>query len=231
MKWALYPLGRNPMELVEIKDVTKREKQPRVLRYDEFWTLLTFVDEPYRTMVLVAQCLGLRISEVMALQWSDFDFDNLTVRVQRGIVRGRVDVVKTEYSNDDLPLDSDLCAILKHWKNQCPVSPDGWVFSNPTTLKPYWQENVCVDHIKPAALKAGLGTNIGWHTFRHTYLVGFDGSADRHAARANAACFHRDNHERVRSGGDVGCEASGEQQGSSDGPEVGAVHKSKERSL
>jgi len=118
-------------------------------------------------MVLVAQCLGLRISEVMALQWSDFDFANLTVRVQRGIVHGRVDVVKTEYSNDDLPLDSNLCAILQHWKQQCPVSPNGWVFPNPTTLKPYWQESICADHIKPAAVKAGLRTNIGWHTFRH----------------------------------------------------------------
>ena len=24
------------------------------------------------------------------------------------------------------------------------------------------------DHIKPAALRAGIG-NVGWHTFRHTY--------------------------------------------------------------
>jgi len=86
MKWALFPLGRNPMELVEIKDVTKRQKPPRVLTHDEFWNLVKFLQEPYRTMVLVAQCLGLRISEGMALQWSDFDFANLTVRVQRGVV-------------------------------------------------------------------------------------------------------------------------------------------------
>ena len=68
-------------------------------------------------MVLVAQCLGLGISEVMALQWSDVDFANLTVRVQRGIVHGHVDVVKTEYSNDDFPLDVDLCAILQYWNS------------------------------------------------------------------------------------------------------------------
>jgi len=174
-KWALYPLGRNPMEVVEIKDVTKRRKQPRVLTYDEFWALLKFVDEPYRTMVLVAQCLGLRISEVMALQWSDVDFANLTVRVQRGIVHGHVDVVKTEYSNDDFPLDVDLYAILQYWKQQCPVTPNGWVFPNPTTLKPYWQESICADHIKPAAVKAGVGTNIGWHTFRRqTYRTWLD---------------------------------------------------------
>lgn len=62
-------------------------------------------------------------------------------------------------------------------------------------------------------------------------LVRFDRSADRHAARANAACLHPDNDERLRTGGDVGCEASGKQQGSSDGPEAGAVHKSKKRNL
>lgn len=174
MKWALFPLGRNPMELVEIKDVTKRQKPPRVLTHDEFWKVVKFLKEPYRTMVLVAQCLGLRVSEMMALQWSDFDFANLTVRVQRGIVHGRVDIVKTEYSNDDLPLDPELAAILLNWKRQCPATSEGWVFPNPDTQKPYWQESVCEKYIKPAAVDAELGTNIGWHTFRHTYRTWLD---------------------------------------------------------
>jgi len=195
---------------------------------------LKLVDEPYRTMVLVAQCLGLRISEVMALQWSDVDFANLTVRVQRGIVHGHVDVVKTEYSNDDFPLDVDLYAILQYWKQQCPVTPNGWVFPNPTTLKPYWQESICADHIKPAAVKAGVGTNIGWAHIPPPdvpHLVGFDRSTDCDTARADAARLDRDDHERVRTSGDVGCEAPGKQQGSSDGPEAGFVHKSRQRNL
>src|SRR5439155_21359124 len=38
MKWSLYPVGRNPMELVEVKNVTKRLKQPLgdVLYFDQF---------------------------------------------------------------------------------------------------------------------------------------------------------------------------------------------------
>jgi integrase len=174
MKWNLYPVGRNPMELVEVKNVIKRLKQPRVLSYVEFWTLLSFLCDPYRTMVLVAQCLGLRVSEVMALQWSDFDFPRLTVRVQRDIVHGRVDEVKTEYSNDDLPLDSDFAAVMLNWKARCPATPEGWVFPNLETSKPYWQDGVRKDHIQPAGLKAGLGRNIGWHTFRHTYRTWLD---------------------------------------------------------
>jgi hypothetical protein len=32
--------------------------------------------------------------------------------------------------------------------------------------KPRWQETILTDHIKPAAVQAGIGL-VGWHTFRH----------------------------------------------------------------
>jgi integrase len=48
---------------------------------------------------MVAQCTGLRISEILGLQWGDFDFEAHTFMVQRSsVVSGRVDAVKTEYS-------------------------------------------------------------------------------------------------------------------------------------
>jgi integrase len=175
MKWGLYPVGRNPMELVEIKNVSKRMKRPRVLSREEFLLLLPQLQEPYRIMVLTAQCLGLRTSEVMALQWSDFDFENLMLRVQRGIVHGRVDDVKTEYSLDDLPLDPDYAEVMQTWRSKCPVTEEGWVFANPTTEMPYWQETVAEKQIKPAAVRAGIGL-VGWHTFRHTYRTWLDGA-------------------------------------------------------
>ena len=77
-------------------------------------------------------------------------------------------------SNDDLPLDSDFARVMLHWKARCPATPEGWVFPNPETGKPYWQDGVCKDYIQPAGLKAGLGRNIGWHTFRHTYRTWLD---------------------------------------------------------
>jgi len=53
---------------------------------------------------------------------------------------------------------------------------DAWVFPNPTTQKPFWQESVAARHIRPAGLKAELGEGIGWHTFRHTYRTWMDGT-------------------------------------------------------
>jgi hypothetical protein len=34
---------------------------------DEFFELITHLGEPYRTMVLIAQCLRLRVSEILGL--------------------------------------------------------------------------------------------------------------------------------------------------------------------
>ena len=59
-------------------------------------------------MVILAFCTGVRCSELVALKWSDFDWQNLSVYIRRAIVSGRVDDVKTEYSEAPLPLDPAL---------------------------------------------------------------------------------------------------------------------------
>jgi integrase len=43
------------------------------------------------TKALVAGCLGLRISEVMGLQWGDLDLDSGTAFIQRSVVSGRTE--------------------------------------------------------------------------------------------------------------------------------------------
>jgi len=93
------------MQLVRVKDVSKRLERPSVLTADEFHRLLAYIKEPYRTMVLIAGCLGLRAGEIVGLQWADFDFEKLTLLVQRSVVHGRVDDVETEYSRELVPLD------------------------------------------------------------------------------------------------------------------------------
>ena len=68
MLWELIPLERNPMSLVELRGVSKRMKPPRILTEKEFGALLNELVHPYRCMVLLAGCTGLRISESMALR-------------------------------------------------------------------------------------------------------------------------------------------------------------------
>jgi integrase len=107
------------------------------------------------------------VSELLALKWDDVDFSHFTIEARRSVVHGRVDAVKTEYSEDVLPLDSNFAAMLPQWNEQCPRSPGNWMFPNPTTLKPYHASPIQQDYIRAAGRKLGFG-NIGWHTFRHS---------------------------------------------------------------
>lgn len=157
---------RNPIELV--RQSSRRLRIPRVLSADEIRLLLEELAEPYHTMVLVAACLGLRVSEIVGLQWSDFDWDNMTVLIQRGVVQCRVGETKTETSCRPLPIDPGLAARLRELHERASYrAPGDWVFANDAG-RPRWQETILQRQLKPAALRAGIG-KIGWHTFRHTY--------------------------------------------------------------
>jgi integrase len=153
--------------LVEIPGSSRRWKRPIILSVDQYFAILQLLTEPYRTMVVVAQCLGLRVSEILALQWPDINFTELTMRVTRAVVDGVVDEVKTEYSEDDLPLDPDLGTVLLNWKRKCPPSEEGWVFPSPVTGRCYHASPIQQDYIRPSGRKLELG-DIGWHTFRHS---------------------------------------------------------------
>jgi integrase len=69
-------------------------------------------------MVLIAACLGLRASEIIGLQWGDFNWEDLTLLVvRRSVVHGRVGDTKTEASRLPLPVDPSVAdAIRAHWQ-------------------------------------------------------------------------------------------------------------------
>jgi integrase len=82
-RWGVIEIGKNPVTLVRVKNASKRLKRPQILEVAQFFEMLKHLAEPYRTMVMVAQCTGLRISEILGLQWGDFNFEDHTFMVQR----------------------------------------------------------------------------------------------------------------------------------------------------
>jgi integrase len=178
MRWELIRLGENPMRLVRVRGISKREREPRVLTLAEFRTLLQHIeDQPFRTMVLLDIATGLRCSELLALKWCDVNWSELTLSVRRAIVDGVTDDVKTRSSKAGLPLDPDLGEILLRWKEATEFHRDeDWVFASPFQggEKPYRAWGVQQRRIRPAAIAAGLGEGIGWHTFRHTFRTLLD---------------------------------------------------------
>jgi integrase len=160
MLWELVEWQRNPMELVEIKGISKRRKKPVVLTVEQYYLILALLPEPYRTMVVVAQCTGLRAEEVLALEWEDIDFENLSMKVVRAVVHRRVKMVKTEYSEDELPLDPEFATVLLEWKRQTEkdaLADDSTpsvglelVFRSHVTARHYHTVPIQQDYIRPA---------------------------------------------------------------------------------
>jgi integrase len=163
MLWEMVEWQRNPMQLVEIKGISKRKKKPIVLTVEQYYQILALIPQPYRTMAVVAQCSGLRAEEVLALEWQDIDFESLHLRVVRAVVHGRVKWVKTECSEDELPLDPGFAAILLDWKRECeeqarraladrktPEMGLDLVFASPVTGRHYHTAPIQQDYIRPA---------------------------------------------------------------------------------
>ena len=126
------PVQRNPMELVTIRGASKRMRKPRSLTVEEFQKFKDELAEPFRTMALVCACLGLCISECLALKWGDIDWLNGSLTVQGGIIHNHVGDAKTEESRREMHIDRELLERLKAWK-QASQSCDGegWMFASP----------------------------------------------------------------------------------------------------
>jgi integrase len=174
--WAgVLDIGRNPVSLVQNKGASRKVRKARSLTTEQFHALLKELHEPFATMALVCLCLGLRISEALALRWSDVDWLGSRLSVKRGIVSQIVDDVKTEGSAKTFLLADDLLLRLKVWRQASPFrDASDWVFASPLNIGrlPYSYTGTrrILGHASEAA---GLG-HITTHAFRHTYRSWLD---------------------------------------------------------
>src|SRR5271170_3566630 len=81
MRWEWH--SHNP--ITRVRQSAKRSRIPIILSVGQVQALLDNLREPVRTMALVDVATGLRIGELLALQWRDIDFENLEISVTRSI--------------------------------------------------------------------------------------------------------------------------------------------------
>lgn len=163
---------KNPVSLV--RQSAKRLRIPDVLDVQELRALLNELRHPYKTMVLLAAAIGLRVSELLGLKWQDVDFEDLQIDLNRGVVHQVVGLLKTEASQKPVPLDQGIADALLEWRTQSPFDQaSDWIFASPETggTQPYWPESLLRRHIRPAAKRCGIHKTIGWHTFRRSFAT------------------------------------------------------------
>ena len=187
--WEYLPLERrNPIEIVKVKNVTMRTNEVIVLSAEQFREIAPKLPEHVNMIAMAAACPGLRVSEILGLQWSDIDWEKQTVSIRRSAYRGAIDDTKNNYSKAKLPLHPTLATLLLAWKikwsereeemqrraalrkRKRPLKKNefGWLFANPNTGMPYMSPSLQQRWIRPAGEAIGR-EGLGFHSLRHSY--------------------------------------------------------------
>src|SRR5262249_42040869 len=118
-------LRTSPMIDVEKTKVTRSKKAARALTYAQAQTLLAAAsdNEPLRLILLLMLLAGVRRSECFALHWTDIDWDQNILRVERSLYRlsrkgdllekNQSRVIFTDPKTDAGRREIDLSPILK----------------------------------------------------------------------------------------------------------------------
>ena len=79
--------------------------------------------------VLLVAATGIRISEALALKWSDVDYGGNRIHIRRKWKYGVIGPVKTRSSKAPVPMHPILAAYMQAWQRDTPYGDaEDWVF-------------------------------------------------------------------------------------------------------
>jgi len=165
-------LGENENPITAVRTSSKRLSVPETLTVQEFLTLYGRLPDRERAMVTICATSGLRVSETTGLKWGDISFETGLADVQRSVVDGAIGDCKSEVSKQPVPLDALTLDELRSWRKVTMYASDtDWVFASERVFgkMPIWSNASLQKVLQPAARRARINKEIGWHTFRHTY--------------------------------------------------------------
>jgi integrase len=160
-----------PLERASVPGVYRRGSRFVVVRHfltrEELAQLLDEVPPERRPLFELLAVTGLRISEAIALCWSDLELDigQPRLRVSRAIVRGVAGAPKSRHGARLVPLPGDLAAALRALRPP-EAADDALVFPGRAGA-PADVGSLRRRVLAPAAGRVGL-SRVGFHTLRHT---------------------------------------------------------------
>ena len=133
--------------------------------------ILTNLNHMHRVLVLADAATGLRISEILALRWSNVDWEHSCIRITRAYVYGKFGPPKSKASRKPVPMHPLLAALLEQWRKKTPYAGNAdFIFPSFRLRgrKPPPANMLVSDHLQSAAQKAGITGQVGFHTLHRT---------------------------------------------------------------
>jgi len=160
---------QNPIKAV--RQSAKRVRVRPILSGEELRVLYSALRTRERLLITLDVPTGMRVGELLALKWEDIDFERKALAIHKSIWHQHVGPVKTEESEQEMPLDDVILADLRAWRAETPYARDSdWIFASPKTggRQPFWP-SALMRHIRRAAQEVGIGKHLSWHGFRHAF--------------------------------------------------------------
>jgi len=152
---ALREDDESPVEILTPEAVNRALDQLPTAWYPFFFTLV---------------CTGLRLGEVLALRWRDFE-ESGRLHVRRHFSRGAFYLPKTKRSRRSVDIGDQFVAVLlgvrRERFGETPVDPDALIFAS-RTGGPIFPENLRARVWRPTLAAAGV-RHVTIHSLRHLY--------------------------------------------------------------
>ena len=170
--WKLYD-GENPTEGLRLGYRKRLVREKRLLTSEQVRLILAGVQPRERFMVQIMFGLGLRVSEVLGLRWTDVNLEAGTVSVKRRWYRGDLGDdgdTKTDAGVRTLQLGSVL---LYEFNRHRPKDPrDSFVFIGDDGHMPPDDRDILRECFRPVLKRLGLYyKGFGWHSFRRANVT------------------------------------------------------------
>lgn len=143
------------------------DEKAKAMTEVELSSVIEAIPEQHRLFFRFLAESGTRIGEVIAVRWSDFDFERGRVRIERRWYRGSYGPPKSRYGVRSIPLSTTLLRDLWRAREAAgTIEDDTLAFTTPTNDR-LDVSNLRRRVLKPAATRAGAAW-VGFHSFRHT---------------------------------------------------------------
>ncbi|WP_276975772.1 site-specific integrase [Flavobacterium filum] len=162
VKWNY--IKTNPAK--NVKQFKISEKELDFISENEMTTLLENIDDlKYRLLVKTAYYTGMRLNEILNLQWKDIGFTEMLIKV-----RNKEDFETKSGKNRTIPLSSKLSEGLILYKASLVrdeiYNDDNYVFSNRKRKR--YDKHYISRTFKKFIRKAKLNDHYHFHSLRHT---------------------------------------------------------------
>jgi len=162
-------IARSPVRNRHKPEVRRQEKS--IWNRDQVRKILEAARPQYRALFVCVGLTGVRLGELLAIQWKHVDFENRVLRIEQSLWRGEVVPPKTEGSVRSILFGETLARILnKHLQGSSHIGPNDFVFCK-SDSKPFNPDVLRKDVLYPVLDRLGIVRTArasGFHTFRHS---------------------------------------------------------------